>query len=54
MQQKSGEHWRPPGFFFKKMTEMESRYSTFDQELLAVYLPIQHLRHFCESQLFQL
>ncbi len=27
-------------FFEKKVTEMESRYSTFDQELLAVYLPI--------------
>jgi hypothetical protein len=54
MQQKAGEHWRLPGFFSKKLTEMESLYSTFNRELLAVYLPIQHFFHFCESHLFQL
>jgi hypothetical protein len=28
MQQKSGNHWRPLGFFSRKFTDTESRYST--------------------------
>jgi hypothetical protein len=35
---KSGDHWHPLGFFSKKLNETESRYYTFYQELLAVYL----------------
>jgi hypothetical protein len=34
MQQKSGNHWRPLGFFSRKLTDTESRYSTFDRKLL--------------------
>ncbi len=30
MQQKSGDHWRPLGFFSRKLTDTESRHSTFD------------------------
>ncbi len=30
MQQKSGDHWWPLGFFSRKLTDMESRYPTFD------------------------
>jgi hypothetical protein len=30
MQQKSGDHWRPLGFFSRKLTDTESRSSTFD------------------------
>jgi hypothetical protein len=36
MQQKSGTHWRPLGFFSRKMTDTESGYSTFDCKLLAL------------------
>jgi hypothetical protein len=32
MQQKSGDHWRPLGFFSRKLTDMKSHYSTFDRE----------------------
>jgi hypothetical protein len=35
MQQKSGDHWRPLGFFSRKLSDRESRYSTFDREGLA-------------------
>ncbi len=38
MKQKSGENWRPLGFFSKKLNPIESRFSTFDPELLAAYL----------------
>ncbi len=54
MQQKSGDHWRPLGFFSRKLTDTESRYSTFDSELLAAHAAIKHFRHFCEGQAFQL
>jgi hypothetical protein len=43
MQQKSGNHWWPLGFFSQKLTE--SRYSTFDHELLATHAAIKHFRH---------
>jgi hypothetical protein len=46
MQQKSGDHWRPLGFFSRKLTDTESRYSTFDRELLAAQAAIEHFRHF--------
>ena len=45
--------WRPISFFSKKMTATEQRYSTFDRELLAVYLAIRHFRHFLEGRQFQ-
>ncbi len=54
MQQKSGDHWRPLGFFSRKLTDTESRYSTFDRELLAAQAAIEHFRHFCEGRVFQL
>ncbi len=54
MQQKSGDHWRPLGFFSCKLTDMESCYSTFDWELLAAFAAIQHFRHFYEGRSFQL
>jgi hypothetical protein len=54
MQQKFGEHWRPLRFFSHKLTDTESRYSTFDQELLAAFTAIWHFRHFYEGRSFQL
>jgi cleavage and polyadenylation specificity factor subunit 1 len=54
MQQKSGDHWQPLGFFSHKLTDTESRYSTFDRKLLAAQAAIKHFRHFCEGGAFQL
>jgi hypothetical protein len=54
MQQKSGDHWRPLGFFSRKSTDTESSYSTFDHILLAAQAAIKHFRHFCEDYVFQL
>jgi hypothetical protein len=67
IQQKSGDHWRPFGFFFRNLSDMESHYSTIpescltwnliishDQELLAAYASIQHFSHFCEGRPYQL
>jgi hypothetical protein len=49
MHKKSGDHWRPLGFFSRKLTDTESRYSTFDRELLAAQAAIKHFRHFCKG-----
>jgi hypothetical protein len=45
MQQKSGDHCHPLGFFWKKLNPTKSHYSTFDRKLLAAYLSIRHFRH---------
>ncbi len=49
--------WRPlaaPWFFSHKLTDTESRYSTFDRELLAAQAAIKHFRHFNEGYVFKL
>ena len=44
--------WHPISFFSRKMTTAETRYSTFDRELLAIYLSIKHFTHFLEGRPF--
>ncbi len=52
LQQYSNGTWHPISFFSKKMKPAETRYSTFDRELLAIYLAIRHFRHFLEGRHF--
>ena len=52
LQQYVNGTWCPISFFSRKMTPAETRYSTFDRELLAVYLAIKHFRHFFEGRYF--
>jgi hypothetical protein len=54
MQQKLGTHWRPLEFFSRKLTDTESRYSTFNCELVATQAAIKHFHHFCKGRSFQL
>ncbi|KAK3791509.1 hypothetical protein RRG08_061523 [Elysia crispata] len=51
LSQKHHGMWRPIAFFSRKLTSTQSRYSTFDQELLAIYSAIQHFRFFLEGAL---
>ncbi|CAB4029253.1 pol poly [Paramuricea clavata] len=44
--------WRPIGFFSRKLQPAETRYSTFDRELLGVYLALRHFRWFIEGRVF--
>ena len=44
--------WRPIAFFSRKLQPAEMRYSTFDRELLGVYLAIRHFRWFLEGRVF--
>ena len=49
--QNINDTWQPISFS-RKMIPAEPRYSTFDRELLAVYLAIKHFRHFLEGRQF--
>ena len=43
---------QPLAFFSRKLSLTESRYSTFDRELLAVYAAVRHFRHLVEGSSF--
>lgn len=44
---------QPLAFFSLKLTETQQRYSTYDRELLAVYLSIKHFRGMLEGRPFE-
>ena len=48
--QKHHGMWRPIAFFSRKLTSIQSRFSTFDRELLAIYSAIKHFRCFLEGR----
>ena len=52
LQQLIDGHWHPISYFSKVLKPAETRYSTFDRELLAVYLSIKHFRYFVEGRTF--
>ena len=54
LQQRIGEDWSLIAFFSKKLQPSETCYSAFNCELLAVYLTINHLRHFVEGCSFHI
>lgn len=41
---------RPLGFFSKRMSDTQKRYSTFDRELLAVYQAIKYFKHMIDGR----
>jgi hypothetical protein len=52
LQQEMVDSWRPIAYFSRRLRPAERKYSTFDRELLAVYLAIKHFRHFVEGREF--
>ena len=52
LQQFMDGQWCPLSFFSTKLRPPEILYSTFDRELLAIYLSIKHFRHFMEGRNF--
>ena len=54
LQQQINDTWTPIAFFSRTLKPVETRYSTFDCELLAVYLAIKHFRHFTERRQFHI
>lgn len=47
---KTNEGLKPLAFFSKKLNTAQSKYSSFDRELLAIYEAVRHFRHFLEAR----
>ena len=52
LQQFIDSAWKPIAFFSQKFNNAESKYSTFDRELLAIYKAIKRFRYFIEGRKF--
>jgi cleavage and polyadenylation specificity factor subunit 1 len=52
LQQWSPKGWQPLSFYSKKLDVTQRKYSTFDRELLAVYLAVRHFRFLLEGRQF--
>jgi cleavage and polyadenylation specificity factor subunit 1 len=52
LQQNVNGIWQPLSFFSRKLTPTQAKYSTYDRELLAIYLAIKHFRYFIEGREF--
>lgn len=50
LQQKINNVWQPLGYFSKKFTQAQQKYSTYDRELLAVYMAIRYFRKSFEGK----
>lgn len=50
VQQWDGKAWRPLGFYSKKLSDTQVKYSTYDRELLAIFMSVQHFRNMIEGR----
>ena len=46
--------WQPLAYFSRTLSPTEKRYSTFNRELLGIYLAIKHFRHSVEGRTFHI
>ena len=54
LQQHEKSSWRPLAFFSAKLSATQQRYSTFDRELLGVFLALRHFRFELEGRRFHI
>ena len=54
LQQKIKGTWEPLGFFSKKLSDTQRKYSTYDRELLAIYSAIKYFKHMLEARDFSI
>ncbi|UYV63130.1 hypothetical protein LAZ67_2003234, partial [Cordylochernes scorpioides] len=52
LQQLDNNNWKPIAFFSKKLNPAQCNYSTYDKELLAIYLSIKFFKHLLEAREF--
>lgn len=50
LQQFVDDNWKPLGYFSQKISETQTKYSTYDRELLAVYLAIRYFKDLIEGR----
>ena len=46
LEQYVNNNWQPLAFYSSQLRDAERKYSTYDRELLAIYLAIRHFRYF--------
>ena len=49
LEQYVNNNWQPLAFYSRQLRDAERKYSTYDRELLAIYLAIRHFRYFLEG-----
>lgn len=54
VQQKVSKGWQPLGFFSKKLSPAQTKYSAYDRELLGAYAAVKHFQHLLEGRQFVL
>ena len=52
LQQYVQSQWQPISYFSRQLSPTETRYSTYDRELLAIYLAVKYFRYFVEGRQF--
>ena len=52
LQQKINDAWKPLAFFSQNFSLAQTRYATFDKELLTIYLAVRHFSYFIEGRSF--
>lgn len=52
LQQYENQSWKPIAFYSKKLNDTQRRYSTYDRELLGIYLSVKHFKHLLEGNDF--
>ena len=52
LQQKINDAWKLLAFFSQNFSFAQTRYATFDRELLAIYLAVRHFYYFIEGRPF--
>ncbi|KFD69854.1 hypothetical protein M514_17976 [Trichuris suis] len=52
LQQWENGAWQPLGFFSKKLSPAQQRYSTYDRELTAAYMSVKYFRYMLEGRTF--
>ncbi|CAA9995004.1 unnamed protein product, partial [Nesidiocoris tenuis] len=54
VQQLVNRSWQPLGFYSRKLSENERKYSAYDRELLAAYACVKQFRYLLEGRIFTL
>ncbi|GFV82911.1 retrovirus-related Pol polyprotein from transposon opus [Trichonephila clavipes] len=52
LQQLEKEGWKPIAFYSKKLNDTQRKYSTYDRELLGIYLSVKNFKHLLEENDF--
>ena len=52
LQQRHDNAWQPLGFFSRKLSPAEQKYSAYDRELLAIFAAIKYFRYLLEGSSF--